>query len=123
MKTKLALMLTAVLGATALVASAQTPYRIDPAPPNAPTPTVYSLGAGVPQPPPPPPPGANYVATPVTTPIVTTATAYTFRVSPEEAALAHEADQLARQLSEARSDADRDKLKTKLGEGLEKQFA
>jgi hypothetical protein len=42
--------------------------------------------------------------------------------SAEEANLAREADQLARQLGEAKSDSDRDKLKTRLGEVLEKQF-
>src|SRR5439155_15706758 len=42
--------------------------------------------------------------------------------SAEEANLAREADQLARQLGEAKSDADRDKLRAKLGEVLEKQF-
>jgi hypothetical protein len=45
-----------------------------------------------------------------------------FGGSPEEGSLAHEADRLARQLGEARSDADRDQLKTKLGEVLGKQF-
>jgi hypothetical protein len=34
----------------------------------------------------------------------------------------HETDQLIRQLGEAKSDSDRDKLKAKLGEVLEKQF-
>jgi hypothetical protein len=43
-------------------------------------------------------------------------------VSSEEASIGHEADQLAQQLAEARSDSDRDKLKVKLGEVLEKQF-
>jgi hypothetical protein len=43
-------------------------------------------------------------------------------VEPDEANLAHEADQLARQLGESKSDTDRDKLKTKLGEVLGKQF-
>ena len=40
----------------------------------------------------------------------------------EEAGIAHETDQLIRQLGEAKSDSDRDKLKAKLGEVLEKQF-
>ncbi len=34
----------------------------------------------------------------------------------------HETDQLIRQLGEAKSDSDRDRLKVKLGEVLEKQF-
>jgi hypothetical protein len=42
--------------------------------------------------------------------------------SPEEANLAHEADQLVHQLGEAKSDSDKDKLKTKLSDLLEKQF-
>jgi hypothetical protein len=42
--------------------------------------------------------------------------------SPEEAKLARVADQLAHQLGEARSDSDRDKLRARLGEVLEKQF-
>jgi hypothetical protein len=41
---------------------------------------------------------------------------------PEDASIARETDQLIRQLGEARSDSDRDKLKAKLGEVLEKQF-
>jgi hypothetical protein len=43
-------------------------------------------------------------------------------IEPDEANLAHEADRLARQLGEAKSDTDRDKLKTQLGEVLGKQF-
>jgi len=46
----------------------------------------------------------------------------TMFVSGEEAGIAHEADQLARQLGEAKSDSERDNLKAKLGEALEKQF-
>ncbi len=45
-----------------------------------------------------------------------------WNAAPEEASLAHETDRLARQLVEAKSDTDRDKLKTRLGELLEKQF-
>jgi hypothetical protein len=40
----------------------------------------------------------------------------------EDAGIAHETDQLIRQLGEAKSDSERDKLKAKLGEVLEKQF-
>lgn len=43
-------------------------------------------------------------------------------VSGEEANLAHEGDQLGRQLAEAKSDSDRDKIKAKLSDLLEKQF-
>jgi hypothetical protein len=45
-----------------------------------------------------------------------------WNTAPEEANLAHEAERVARQLGEAKSDSDRDKLKTRLGEVLEKQF-
>jgi hypothetical protein len=40
----------------------------------------------------------------------------------EEVNLANEANQLIQQLGEAKSDSDRDKIKTKLSEVLEKQF-
>ena len=39
-----------------------------------------------------------------------------------EANLTHETDQLARQLGEAKSDTERDKIKTQLGEHLKQQF-
>ena len=42
--------------------------------------------------------------------------------SGDDPGLAHQADQLARQLAEAKSDSDRDKLRAKLGDVLEKQF-
>jgi hypothetical protein len=42
--------------------------------------------------------------------------------SPEEAQLANQASGLARELGTAKSDTDRDKLKTQLGTILEKQF-
>jgi hypothetical protein len=40
----------------------------------------------------------------------------------EESSLARSADELVRQLAAAKSDPDRDKIKVKLGEVLEKQF-
>ena len=43
-------------------------------------------------------------------------------MSGEEASLAHEADQLARKLGEAKSDSDRAKIKDDLSQILEKQF-
>ena len=58
MKSKLALVLMAAVGSTALVASAQTPYRTDDAPPPNP-PRNLSFSPELPQPPiqqPPPPP-------------------------------------------------------------------
>ena len=45
-----------------------------------------------------------------------------FGKSDEEASLANEADQLAQQLGAAKSDAEKDKTKTRLREVLEKQF-
>jgi hypothetical protein len=42
--------------------------------------------------------------------------------SPEEAQLANQAGEFARELGSAKSDTDRDKLKTQLGTVLEKQF-
>ena len=130
MKTTFALMLLAALGSTALVASAQTQYRSNtPLPPNPPR-TLYVPDVSAP-PPPPPPPGATLAAQPgwvVAQPgsdhIVPryTGPGFAFAGSPEESNLAHEADRLARQLGEAKSDTERDQLKTKLGEVLEKQF-
>jgi hypothetical protein len=126
MNSKLVLMLLVAIGSTALVASAQTPYRSDTPLPPGPPQTLSGLGADIPQPPAPPPPpsvtpppGADYLiryepTRPVMTPL--------FGGSREESSLAHEANQLAHQLGEAKSDPDRDKLKTKLGEVLEKQF-
>jgi hypothetical protein len=43
-------------------------------------------------------------------------------VSPEEAAIAQQAEQAAHRVSEAKSDSDRDKAKSDLRELLEKQF-
>jgi hypothetical protein len=121
MKVKLVLLLIAAVGSTALVASAQqesyvirsddlgsprqdTPKDavIRPVPPvmrqpgALPTNSYYSVyGAGHP-------------------------TVWT--LSGEEAGLSHQAEQLAQQLASAKSDSDRDKIKSQLTETLEKQF-
>jgi hypothetical protein len=121
MKSKLALMLMVALGSTALVASAQTQYRSESPLPSSPPQALYAPGAQIaaqPVPVPPPPPGANYIVPRYSGP----ALGFAFGGSPEESSLAHEANQLAQQLGEAKSDADRDKLRTRLGEVLEKQF-
>jgi hypothetical protein len=114
-----ALLLLAALGSTALVASAQTGARSEPPQPPNPPQALYGPGpqiAAQPVPAPPLPPGATYIVPHYSGP------GFAFAGSPEESNLAHEANQLARQLGEAKSDADRDKLRTRLGEVLEKQF-
>ncbi len=47
---------------------------------------------------------------------------YYANFTPEESQLSQQADQLARQLAEAKSDGDREKLKAQISEVLEKQF-
>jgi hypothetical protein len=118
---KLASIAMILVGTSAFVAPlpAQQPASSD-------TQTLFTVTTPTQPPQPPPPP-----------PIVTTVNSNGFyqvrpsvspdfvarwNTAPEEANLAHEAEQLARQLGEAKSDTDRDKLKTKLGEVLEKQF-
>ena len=122
MKWKLAMILMSLVASSAFV---------------APTPAQQTVGQPVfrvttpaepPQPPsvPPPPLGVNttvnpnryyYVEPGVTRPFVAR-----WNVVPDEANLVQETDLLARQLGEAKSDTDRDKIKTKLGEVLAKQF-
>ena len=135
MKSKLALMLMAAVGSTTLVASAQPPYRTDSAPPPNPPLNLYTV-TELPQPPPPPGAGVTFApsssnfAPPGMRPVPPDAQYSLFPsfggrgrgTSAEEANLAREADQLARQLGEAKADSDRDKLKARLGEVLEKQF-
>jgi hypothetical protein len=126
MKWKLALIAMVLAGSGALVASSLAQQ------PPPPAPAVYvpsvSVEPAQPHPVPPLPPGGAtvnsngfYQVQPVG---LGGGTAYVARwgTAPEEANFAHEADRLARQLGEAKSDTDRDKLKTKLGEVLEKQF-
>jgi hypothetical protein len=112
MKAKCVFMLMALVGSTALVAFAQqaAPHRdadkLPPLPSNH-SQTFYT-------------PEGGKVVYPV--PMYPGQAWHGQGTSPEEANLAQEADHLARQLGEARSDTDRDKLKAKLGEILEKQF-
>src|SRR5262245_4885231 len=123
MKSKLALMLMTAVGSSALVVPAPgQPFRVaqEPQPPPARN-FTYVVPGEVPQPPlppTPPPPGQPGLYPPVPLPPPTFGG---FGLSgrfgsPEEANLAREADQLARQLGEARSDSDRDRIKAKLGE-------
>jgi hypothetical protein len=125
MKLKLALVLMALVTSSALVAStpAQEPATrvgrtifATTAPPEAPQPAPV----------PPPPPvvtttvnssGFYQVGPDVARPLVAR-----WSVAPEDANLAREADQLARALGEAKSDTERDKIKTQLGELLKQQF-
>jgi len=140
MKSKLALLMFAAVGSAALAASAQTPSSSssDERPRLFRTPTIATTRAAS-------SPGQNEqvgVTVDESSSGVTVRTSATPRaqsyststffpdqrwiahmnLSGEESSIAHEADQLARQLGEAKSDSDRDKLKVKLGEVLEKQF-
>jgi flagellar motility protein MotE (MotC chaperone) len=121
MKVKLALLLLAAIGSTALVASAQTPsaYTITP-----------RTGAGsadlAPLPPQPPQP-APFVTAPVPPGGMVRFSNFNARpqilaYTVEEGGLTHQAEQLAQQLAAAKSDSDRDKIKGQLTEVLEKQF-
>jgi hypothetical protein len=125
MKSKLVLLLIAAVGSTALVASAQTPsaYTI--------TSRVADGGQDVvphpvPVPVPPQPPGAGYTGVTATNPSMNYAI-YEHRPhivtwSAEENNISRRAEVLARQLAEAKSDGDREKVKGQLAEVLEKQF-
>src|SRR5579875_1927546 len=126
MKSKLVLLFIAAVGSTALVASAQTPGR------------PYTITARVPD-------GAQHVIAqpaPVAVPVETPGAGYTAVTAPngsmnntvyeirpqlftfkvEEHNLSQQAERLARQLAEAKSDGDREKIKGQLSEVLEKQF-
>jgi hypothetical protein len=121
MKSKLVLLLIATVGSTALVASAQTPnaYTIAAPTPDAP--------ADVARQPPLPPQPPHVLTTPDG---LNGAMHYqlwsqrpqVFTFTAEEGGLNHQAEQLARKLAEARSDGDREKLRSQLAEVLEKQF-
>lgn len=118
MKAKLAMLLLAAMGSTALVASAQTPsYSIttvrsadvpDVVPPVPPRPPVAAM-----QPIPAPPGARPFVARPYSA---------VYFNDFGETGLSHQAEQLAQQLAAAKSDSDRDKIKAQLSDLLEKQF-
>ena len=125
MKTKLVLLLIAAVGSTALVASAQTPSRIchhD---------RQVGRGAGCPR----PGRGAGAAAAagrPARTGRIRAnapmrhafygARPQVFSFSVDENNLSHQAEQFAQQLAAARSDSDREKIKSQLTDLLEKQF-
>jgi hypothetical protein len=122
MKSKLMLLLIAAVGSTALVASAQTPKAY----------VVTSVNSGEgqdvlnPVPVPPQPPGAPVVPAPPANlagrNMFYTTRPHVFAYSVEENNLSHQAEQYAQQLAAAKSDSDRDKIKSQLTELLEKQF-
>ena len=110
MKSKLALGPIAALGLTTILAVsalAQRPGYNAELPPIPDTPLPL------------PPTPARIIGQRMSIPIVA---GDTRSRSKEEINLAHEADELARQLGAAKSDSDRDQLKDKLGAVLEKQF-
>jgi hypothetical protein len=117
MKSKLVLLLIAAVGSTALVASAQTSA------------TPYTITQDVvphPVPVPPQPPGAGYTGVTAANPSMNYAVyehrPHLFTWKAEESGLSRQAEAFARQLAEAKSDGDREKIKGQLSEVLEKQF-
>jgi hypothetical protein len=126
LKAKLVLLLIAAMGSTALVASAQDtsprPYVITGRAEYAPD---VAVNPPVPVPPQPPaPPGALAPAHSNgawTVPRYSARNQY-FAFSPEDGGLSRQAEALAQQLAAARSDSDRDKIKSQLTDLLEKQF-
>jgi hypothetical protein len=122
MKSKLMLLLIAAVGSTALVASAQTP-------------STYVISGNNPgelqaTPQPPQPPLAPVIQGFTPRPDANNAMRYrlfgnrpqVFTWTAEEGGLSQQAEQLAQKLAEAKSDGDREKIKSQLTEMLEKQF-
>jgi hypothetical protein len=64
----------------------------------------------------------HYIASQDTRPYIVRSVDGTWTMTQEDAGLDEEAGQLIKHLGEAKSDGDRDKIRTKLGEVLEKQF-
>jgi hypothetical protein len=125
MKSKLVLLLIAAVGSTALVASAQTPsaYKIAaPVPDGLQDVVPHPVAVPVP----PQPPGAGYNGVTPTSPSMNYTVfdhrPHLFTWKAEESGLSRQAEVFARQLAEAKSDGDREKLKGQLAEVLEKQF-
>jgi hypothetical protein len=112
-KCKVALLFMAAIGSSVLMVSAQTPYlaqtgprpALDPTPYTAPQPLPQPVGYGT----------ASYVGT-------AGFSGFSPGQSHEEATLANQASEMTRQLSSAKSDSDREKLKGQLSTLLEKQF-
>jgi hypothetical protein len=123
MKSKLVLLLIAAVGSTALVASAQTPsaYTITARVPDGPQDVVPH-----PVPVPPQPPGTPGYAPDAPNVLmhysVNEHRPHLFTWKAEESGLSRQAEVFARQLAEAKSDGDREKIKGQLAEVLEKQF-
>ncbi len=136
MKVKLALLLVAALASTALVASAQQPgtpqgqgqpsYVITGRPPgqdNAAGRLAVMRAVPLAQ------PGAPQGGSAPQWNKFQTSTVYSQNIpnfyvnfSPEESQLSQQAEQLGRELAEAKSDGDREKIKGQLSEVLGKQF-
>lgn len=117
MKSKLATSMVAALGVAAFAMSAPAQDR----PQIQPQPALVPVNVAAPRAP--EGAGANvYYRTGYAVGSNTPFGAFNWAPTGEEANLAHEADQLGRQLAEAKSDSDRDKIKSKLSEILEKQF-
>jgi hypothetical protein len=114
-KWKVALLITAAVFSSVFWVSAQTPVARDPSStvtnafpsPYNPLPAQYGTGFA-------PTPKGDYR--------INDFYGMSGSQSHEEAQLAHQAGELARQLGSAKSDTDRDKLKTQLSGILEKQF-
>ncbi len=104
MKLKLALFLIALVGfgASFAPAPAQDPPPVPVRPLMPPHPDPFG-----------PSPGPPYIVSDLI---------YGGNMRPEEANVAQEADQLARKLAETKSDTEREKIKTQLGELLKQQF-
>ena len=119
MKSKLAAGLLAAIGLPALVVSALAQSPLLPQA-NQPGQNYGVISSQ--------PPGGSAIShTPPTTPGTFHVFDFNFAqnqpaVTAEETKLSIESDALARQLGEAKSDADKEKLKAKLVENLEKQF-
>ncbi len=117
MKVKIALLLVATLSTAALVASAQQAAYVITS--DAPKDQQESTKTAV--------------LAPIRTPGAVTRNSYlttvygsrqpvAWTLSGEEAGLSGQAEQLVQQLAAAKSDTDRDKIKSQLAEILEKQF-
>ena len=123
MKVKIMLLLVATVASAALVASAQTPKayvvksdssgepQVRVASPDAAPVVVQDV-----------PPGASYGVRQSARTLFSSRPNQFFAYSTEENGLSHQAEQVAQKLAAAKSDSDREKIKSQLAETLEKQF-
>jgi hypothetical protein len=126
MKLKPSLLLVTALSLTAVLASALAQDTAKAPPP----PAVFQAAPGPITAPPlpayPQPPTVSEVVPVLRTepgrPLAYYGAGGSWSVSQEEMNLTHETEQVVRQLGEAKSDSDKEKLRTKLNEILEKQF-